>query len=119
MSDDLLKMLKHVFDDTDVQVICFDEDGMHEVTKRKPEKVSHDVWSLLDKETLLKKSPGDLIQDPDGKDWEILGGIVPKDKRSTAGGSIFCGDVDGFEQEFKIGLFNLVWKFVRTEVHYE
>lgn len=118
MTDELTKMLKAVFDDTDVTVIAFDDDGMHEITKPKT-KVYHDVWQLLTIDTRLTRNRGDLIQDPDGKDWEILGATLPKDKYSTAGGSIFCGDKEGFEQEFKVGLFNLEWKFIRTEVSFE
>lgn len=119
MTDELEQMLKAVFDDTDVRVMRVEEDGMREITKPKPEKVQQDIWELRDKETQLTKNRGDLIQDPDGKDWEILDAILPKDKLSTAGGSIFCGDKEGFEQEFKVGLFNLEWKFIRTEETYE
>lgn len=120
MSNELEEMLKYVFDDTDVRVMAVDEDGMREITKpkAKPEKIYQDIWELRDKETGLTKVKGDMIQDPDGKTWEILSAILPKDKLSTAGGSIFCGDVDAFEQEFKIGIFNLEWKFIKTEVTY-
>ena len=118
--DEMEKMLKAVFDDTDVQVIAYDENGPREITTPKhtspveyiPKSLREQFpdWVLRRVQSGDSVLLGDTITRADGEQYVITGGRPPHHGGSTGRVYVkYTFEGEEFTAEYFPSVVDLKW----------